>query len=65
MIEIKRISENIFGEADYQLLLNGEKVGDFKHNRQDGLKQCLIDASNAVDSGAWAKTAELYKKYGG
>lgn len=65
MIEIKRVSKGAFGEADYQLLLNGEVMSEFKHNRQDGLKQCLIDAAESVDSGAWERTSKVYKKYGG
>jgi len=54
MIEIVRKEGEIDGTSTYTITVGNHYICNFKHNRQDGLANCLQEAADAVELSEWA-----------
>lgn len=63
MISITNISKdpNPTGLCGYEIRINRDLIAKFKHNRPDGLAQCLREAADAVDQQKRLETMEMWK----
>jgi hypothetical protein len=46
-------AEDIMGIRNYEVRVNHEVIATFQHRRSDGLGQCLLAASRAVEKQKW------------
>ena len=49
MLSIVNVDGDPLGECTYNLSINTTIITTFKHDRREGLAQCLRDAADAVD----------------
>jgi hypothetical protein len=45
---------NPLGERTYEVRINSKVITTFRHKRGDGLGQCLLAASKAVEKQKWS-----------
>jgi hypothetical protein len=61
-IIITNISGDNRGNARYALYINEQEICTFEHYRPDGLSECLLRASKAVERQREKESRELVKK---
>lgn len=54
--------EDPMGWRTYEVRINRRVITTFRHKRADGLGQCLLEASKAVERQKWMDLADLLLK---
>jgi hypothetical protein len=62
MIAIVNVSKGqLAGVQDYEVRINSAVITTFKHRREDGLGQCLLEAAKAVERAKWSQAAQMFR----
>lgn len=65
MITIKKADEETLGPNIYTVLLRGQMICRFDHDKLDGLAACLQRATDAVELSEWADYVIMEDSKGG
>lgn len=65
MIKIVNNGGDEQGICVYRIQIDNQHICEFKHNRHDGLADCLQKAADAVELSEWADYVLLYDMKGG
>lgn len=65
MIKIINSSGDMQGDCEYRILVNKQYICNFKHNRPNGLADCLQKAADAVALSEWADYVLMTDSKGG
>ena len=65
MITINQADEHIHGPNIFSVILGSQQICKFKHNKAQGLADCLQKAADAVEQSEWAEYVIMDDSKGG